>query len=201
MESFFARMEQWRKPEGSLHLYVLPDEDEAQRFAAAQVAIAGIEHLPLMPEAYLHCTVRRLAQFDDEVPQPDYTRLGDALDVLCSRLPAFDLHFRAPQADDVAVGCWAADSPEWDALVAGCEAVVVDTWGVQPPAAPTAPHLSLAYATGTVPHDLIEARLADVAPVGTIRVARLHLVSVTVRPERGTFDFTSLANWDLTSPH
>ena len=60
--------------------------------------------------------------------------------------------------------------------------------------------MSLAYATGPVPHDLLAERLAGLDPLGTIRVDRLHLVSVTVRPERGTFDFTSLANWDLTGP-
>ncbi|MDO5735711.1 MAG: hypothetical protein Q4P15_04495 [Propionibacteriaceae bacterium] len=197
MESFFARMEPWRKPEGSLHLYVLPGEDETERFTAAQSTLTDIEHLPLMPEAYLHCTVQRLAQFDDEVSQSQYTRLGEALEAFCSGMPAFDLQFRSPQADDVAVACWAADSPAWDALVSGCRDVVTDTWGVAPPAPPASPHLSLAYAKGAVPHDLVESRVADVTPLGTVHVSRLHLVSVTVRPERGTFDFTSLANWDL----
>lgn len=197
MDSFFERMDPWRKAEGSLHLYVLPSDDEAERFASAQAAIAGIEHLPLMPEAYLHCTVQRLSQFDDEVAQTDYTQLGDALAAFCSQVPAFDLRFLQPQAHAAGVLCQAEDSPAWDALVNGCRTVITDTWGTEPPAPPTAPHLSLAYATGAVETDVVESALGSVEPLGSIAVTRLHLVSVTVRPGRGTFDFTSLANWDL----
>ncbi|MGV8846210.1 2'-5' RNA ligase family protein [Tessaracoccus sp.] len=197
MDSFFERMEPWRKAEGSLHLYVLPSDDEAERFASAQAAIAGIEHLPLMPEAYLHCTVQRLPQFDDEVTQADYTELGDALGALCSELAAFDLRFLQPQADAFGVTCQAQASPAWDALVNGCRMVITDTWGMEPPAPPASPHLSLAYATGAVADGVIESRVENVAPMGSMSVSRLHLVSVTVRPARGTFDFTSLANWDL----
>lgn len=199
MESFFERMEPWRKPEGALHLYALPDDDETERFMAAGRALLDVEHLPLMPEAYLHATVQRLPQFDDEVSQADLTSLGAALGRLCAELPAFDLYFDRPVADEVAVVCGASASAEWDALVAGCREVVADTWGVAPPAAPAGPHVSLAYATGAVSRELVGQRLAEADPIGTVRVDALHLVSVTVRPERGTFDFTSLANWDLAS--
>lgn len=127
MENFFERMEPWRQPEGALHLYALPGGDDAERFAAAGRALAGIEHLPLMPEAYLHATVQRLAQFDDEVSQADLTALGAALGKLCATLPAFDLHFGPPVASDVAVVCGASGSMDWDALVSGVREVVADT--------------------------------------------------------------------------
>lgn len=197
MENFFERMEPWRTPEGALHLYVLPADDERERFVAAQQSIYGIDHLPLMPEAYLHCTVQRLAQFDDEVSQTDLTALGTAVQNLCSALPAFDLDFGRPVASNVAVACQASHSGGWDRLVAGCRDIVAEAWGITPPAAPASPHLSLAYASGPVPDAVVAERLAEVEPLGTVRVDALHLVSVTVRPERGTFDFTSLANWDL----
>ncbi|RMB62327.1 2'-5' RNA ligase family protein [Tessaracoccus antarcticus] len=201
MESFFARMEPWRKPEGALHLYVLPGDDTIDRFAAAQRSIDGVEHLPLMPEAYLHCTLQRLAEFDDEVAQQDFTRLGDCLGAALSGLPSFDLTFGGPRAGEVAVEVSAASSPEWDGLVTSSRRAIVEAWGHEPPAPPAAPHLSLAYATGSVGHEKVASLLADVEPIGAMRVGAVHLVSVTVRPERGTFDFTSLANWDLQNSH
>lgn len=197
MKSFFESMEPWRKPEGSLHLYVLPGEDDRDRFTGAQETLAGIDHLPLMPASYLHCTVARLAQFDEDVTQADYTRLGDALQELCAALDPFILNFGPPQADGVAVGCWAAASKDWDALVEGCWSTVATSWGTETTAPPVAPHLSLAYAKGAVDSALVADRLAEAQPLGAVRVQTLHLVSVTVRPERGTFDFTELANWDL----
>lgn len=200
MENFFASMEPWRKPEGALHLYVLPSDDDIERFTAARDALSGIEHLPLMPAPYLHCTVQRLAQFDDEVTQPDLTRLGTILDETCATLPAFTLNLGPVRAGTLAMECWAAPSQEWDALVTASRSSVTQAWGTPPPAAPAGPHLSLGYATGPVPHDLVSDRLAGLEPLGALRVDTLHLVSVTVRPERGTFDFTSLANWDLTGP-
>lgn len=197
MKSFFDNMEPWRKPEGSLHLYVLPLDQDRDRFASAQEALTGIDDLPLMPASYLHCTVARLAQFDEDVTQADYTRLGDALQELCAGLNPFKLDFGPPQADDDAVGCWASVSKDWDALVEGCRRTVITAWGTEPPSPPVAPHLSLAYAKASVDSDLVAARLAEAQALGAVRVRTLHLVSVTVRPQRGTFDFTELANWDL----
>ena len=197
MDSFFARMQPWRKPEGSLHLYVLPGDDISDRFVEAQASIAGIERLPLMPGPYLHCTLQRLAEFDDEVAQQDFTRLGDALGAALSEVSAFDLIFGRPEPGEVAVEVWAEPSQAWDALLETSRRAVTQAWASALPAPPVAPHLSLAYATGAVDHAEVAARLADTEPMGVMRVGALHLVSVTVRPERGTFDFTSLANWDL----
>lgn len=197
MQSFFESMPPWRKPEGSLHLYVLPHEDDRERFLSAQEAVAGIDDLPLMPAAYLHCTVTRLAQFDEDVTQAQYTQLGDALQELCAGLSPFTLDFGAPQASESSVVCWAKGSKAWDTLVEGCDRTVAATWGVEPHAPPVAPHLSLAYAKASVDADLVTARLTAAPPFGAVRVHTLHLVSVTVRPERGTFDFTELAIWDF----
>lgn len=199
MKSFFATMEPWRKAEGSLHLYALPDQEERARLVVAQEALNGIEGLPLMPASYLHCTVQRLAQFDEDVTQAHYTQLGEALAVMCAALKPFDLDFGAPLATELSVGCWTARSGAWDRLLQGCRETVASTWGGDTPAPPTAPHLSLAYAKSPVDDAVVAARLANVPPIGTLHVGTLHLVSVTVRPERGTFDFTELANWDLGS--
>lgn len=200
MENFFARMEPWRKPEGALHLYVLPTDDEAERYESARDALTGVEHLPLMPVPYLHCTLQRLAQFDDEVTQADFSRLGAVLDSACADIAAFSLELGPARAGEVAVESWATPSQEWDAMVEACRSSVTKAWGTSPPAAPAGPHLSLGYATGPVPRGLVADRLAGHGPLGTLRVDTLHLVSVTVRPERGTFDFLSLANWELTGP-
>ncbi len=197
MKSFFESMEPWRKPEGSLHLYVLPAEEDRDRFFDAQEALSGIDNLPLMPAAYLHCTVARLAQFDEDVTQAQYTQLGDALQELCSGLSPFTLEFGSPQADDLTVACRAAPSKDWDNLVEECRRTVAGTWGSDAFPSPVEPHLSLAYAKGPVDDALVSSRLAGGQPISAVRVGMLHLVSVTVRPERGTFDFTELSNWDL----
>ncbi len=199
MKSFFDAMEPWRKSEGSLHLYVLPDEEESERFVAAQEALAGIANLPLMPAPYLHCTVQRLAQFDEDISQSEFSRLGDALGKVCAELPPFALDLKAPRADETAVVCWGDRSQDWNRLVQGCLQTVTETWGGETPAPPSGPHVSLAYANGPVDRDLVGAQLANVEPPGTLHARTLHLVSVTVRPARGTFDFTELANWDLGS--
>ncbi len=201
MKSFFTGMEPWRKPEGSLHFYVLPGEEDRDRFIDAQEALADIDNLPLMPASYLHCTVARLAQFDEDVTQAEYTQLGDALQELCSGLSSFTLDFGAPQAVANAVGSWASPSKDWDALVEGCRRTVSETWGSDAFDSPAAPHLSLAYAKGPVDDAVVTGRITDAQPIGAVHVGTLHLVSVTVRPERGTFDFTELANWDLGHPH
>lgn len=201
MKSFFASMEPWRKPEGSLHLYVLPAEEDRERFFEAQEPLASIDNLPLMPASNLHCTVARLAQFDEDVSQAQYTQLGDVLQELCSELDPFTLDFGPPQADALTVACRAADSQGWDSLVEGCRRKVSETWGADAFASPAAPHLSLAYANGPVDDALVADRLAHARPIGGVHVSTLHLVSVTVRPERGTFDFTELAKWDLGHPH
>lgn len=199
MDSFFERMEPWRKSEGSLHLYVLPAEDERELFFNVQQSLAGIENLPLMPAAYLHATLLRLAQFDEDVSQKEYSRLGREIDEFCATLEPFDLDFGPPVADDVALCCWATATPAWEQLTQGCRATVERAWGVEPFASPAVPHVSLAYAKGMVNGDLVAATLEGVASPGRIRVDKVHLVSVTARPERGTFDFTELANWDLGS--
>lgn len=65
MRSFFEAMAPWPRQEGSLHLYVLPDDGARQRCIAAQEALGVIDHLPTMPPAFLHLTLQRLRQFDD----------------------------------------------------------------------------------------------------------------------------------------
>lgn len=197
MESFFERMTPWRKPEGSLHLYVLPGEDAVDRFTAAQAVLEGIDHLPLMPQTYLHCTLQRLSEFDDQVSQRDFSRFGEALSAALSTMPAFDLTFGRPHAGEVTVEVLAEPSRPWDDLLAACRRASQEAWDGALPNPPHAPHLSLAYATGDVDSATVAERLAGVEPIGAMHVDTVHLVSVTVRPERGTFDFTSLANWEL----
>lgn len=199
MKSFFESMKPWRKPEGSLHLYLLPKEEDKERFMEVQDLLRGIEHLPLMPAAYLHCTVARLAQFDEDVTQAEYTSLGDDLEELCSGLSPVTLQFHAPLSDDLTVACLAAPSWEWKNLARGCQKTVAESWGMDTFPPPATPHVSLAYAMGSVDEALVAARLAESQPLGAMSLSTLHLVSVTVRPQRGTFDFTELANWDLGS--
>ena len=188
-------MTPWERNDGSLHLYVLPDDDVADRLVEAQTRLEGIEGLPLMPRPWLHFTVQRLAQFDD-LGNRELTRLSDALTAELDQVSGFTLDLGGPVVHGVAVEVLAAPSAGWDALVEAVRRGAAN-FGGELLSPPYAPHLSLAYATGDVDDDLLRERLADVEPIGRFDVASLGLMSVTVRPELGTFDFVELVSWSL----
>ncbi|MDF1487779.1 2'-5' RNA ligase family protein [Tessaracoccus caeni] len=197
MRNFFESMEPWRQPEGSLHLYVLPDDDVRERLVSAQEALTGIEHLPLMPPAYLHMTVHRLSQFDD-LPQVEFSRLAQHLTPLFDSFPAFTVDMGAPELHETSVGVTASPSAEWDSLIDGVRRTLSEAFpGDDLLFPPHAPHLSLGYATGPASDDEVRARLKDQPPIGDVRIGTVELVSVTVRPDLGIFDFTGLAAWPL----
>lgn len=196
MQSFFADMAPWEQPDGSLHLYVLPDDEAADRLEDLQSRLGGMTHLPVVPRALLHFTVSRLAQFDD-LSMAELTRLGEAIGVELAGVAAFELEVGAPEVHEVAVECVAESTPGWESLVDGVRRAALATFGATLPERPYAPHVTLAYATGEVSDEAVRARVRGAAPVGRMRVATVHLVSVTVRPELGWFDFIELANWSL----
>lgn len=199
MQSYFDQMVPWARNDGALHLYVLPSPEEIDGYAGVRERLADLDGLPLMPESYLHLTLQKLAHFDDELTQPQLSRLGASLTEALGSVPAFDVALTAPAVGATGVVCEGVTSSAWDALVSATRAGVVAALGKDPelPAPPHGPHLTLSYATGTVDDVAATSRLAAAAVAQTIRVDTVHLVSVTVRPEQGIFDFTHLANWDL----
>lgn len=196
MESFFDATTIWDRLDGSLHVYVVPDEDVTDRLADLQARLDGVPDLPVMPRAWLHFTVNRLAQYD-EIGNREITRLADALTLELAGVPAFDLRVGPPQVHERAVECVGESTPGWEALVDGVRRAALGTFGGTMPDRPYAPHVTLAYATGDVPDREIRARLEGAPEVGTMRVETAHLMSVTMRPELGWFDFVELANWSL----
>ena len=196
MRSFFDYMPPWVRNEGSLHVYALPDDRARDRLAEESLRLDGIVGLPRMPEPWLHLTVSRLSQFDD-LSHAELTRLAEALGREVEGLGAFDVALGAPAAGAHTVGCSAPSSAQWEALVSGVRRAASDTFGGELPPPPHAPHASLAYATGDVDDTLVASRLVGAAEIGLVRIDRVHLVSVTVRPDLGTFDWIELANVDL----
>lgn len=196
MRSFFDYMPPWVRNEGSLHVYALPDDRARDRLAEESLRLDGIVGLPRMPEPWLHLTVSRLSQFDD-LSHAELTRLAEALGREVEGLGAFDVALGAPAAGAHTVGCSAPSSPQWEALVSGVRRAASDTFCGELPPPPHAPHASLAYATGDVDDTLVASRLVGAAEIGLVRIDRVHLVSVTVRPDLGTFDWIELANVDL----
>ena len=196
MRCFFDHMTPWLRNEGSLHVYALPDDRARARLTEASLRLDGIVGLPRMPEPWQHLTVSRLAQFDD-LPSAELTRLAETLGREVEGLGAFDVALGAPALTSDSVGCSAPSIPQWDALVSGVRRAASGCFGGELPAPPYAPHTSLAYTISDVDDDLVAPRLDGAAEIGPTRIDRVHLVSVTVRPERGTFDWIELANIDL----
>lgn len=196
MRSFFDHMTPWLRNEGSLHVYALPDDRARERLVEESLRLDDIAALPRMPEPWLHLTVSRLSQFDD-LSAAELTRLAEALGREVEGVGAFDVAVGAPAAGEHTVGCSAPSSPQWEALVSGVRRAASDTLGGELPPPPYAPHTSLAYAIGDVDGALVASRLVGAAEIGPVRIDRVHLVSVTVRPELGTFDWIELANVDL----
>lgn len=195
MRSFFSQMTPWPRNDGSLHLYALPDDGARQRLDEAAALIEGVPDLPPVPDAWRHFTVRRLAQFDD-LKQAELSRLADALTAQLDGVAAFDLNVGTPQVHDQAVECVAEPVPGWEALV-GAVGRAAEAFGGEVLDPPYAPHITLAYATGDVDDAELRRRLANAPAIGTVHIGQVHLVSVTVRPELGWFDWVELANWSL----
>lgn len=198
MRSFFDSMVPWERNDGKLHVYALPDDALLERLTTAQGRIRGIEDLPLMPEPWLHFTVSQLPQHDD-LGGPALSRLADALGGALAGLESFAVDLGAPRVGPTAVTCEAAPTSEWDRLVDAVREAASTVTDEQLPARPFTPHLSLGYATGDVDAVEVELRLSGAEPLGRFVVDQVHLVSVTVRPELGTFDWVELANWHLPS--
>ena len=196
MHSFFDAMTPWSHNDGSLHVYALPDDDVTLRLEEQSLLLDGIGSLPRMPLPWLHFTIARLPQHDD-LGQAELSRLCDLIGAALEGLPAFELQVGAPRADATAVGCVGEPSAQWDDLVAAVRGAASSFSDEALPPAPHAAHVSLGYATGDVDDAEVAARLAGAEPLGAVPVRRVHLVSVTVRPELGSFDWTELANWDL----
>lgn len=197
MQSFFDTMPAWARNDGSLHVYALPDESVADRLESLSERLDGVAGLPRMPRAWLHFTVSRLAQFDD-LGQANLTRLATAVGEGLSQQRAFDLRVGAPSVSGGSVGCVGEPSAQWDALVASVRSAAAATFPDSPlPPGPHAPHVSLAYATGDVDAAAVASRLAGAPELGVVPIRGIHVVSVTVRPELGTFDWTELANWEF----
>lgn len=198
MRSFFDSMTPWRRNDGSLHVYVVPDQDTTEAILDAQGRLVGIDNLPLMPAPWLHFTVARLPQFDD-VGNSSLTRLATALTEHLDGIEPFEMRLGGPVVHEVAVEAMGSPSAGWDRLVEAVRAAAASVTDEELPPPPYAPHVSLAYATGDVDSHEVELRLVGCPELGPFRVSEVRLVSVTVRPEQGTFDWVELASWPLGS--
>lgn len=196
MRSFFESMTPWPRNDGALHVYALPDDAVADRLEELSTRLDGVAGLPRMPRTWLHLTVRQLSQFDD-LGQAELTRLCDELGLALSGLARFELTMGAPTAHETTVNCEVEPSQPWDALVGAVRSAATSFAGDPLHPDPYGPHVTLAYATGEVDDREVRERLADAPAVGQVPIRQVHLVSVTVRPEIGTFDWTELANWEL----
>lgn len=117
MHNFFSEVAGWPRLEGALHLYALPNAEFAERAAEASSRLAGIANLPLMPSAYFHFTLQRLAQFDDLLSAAQLSDLGERLNQVADTTSSFVLDFGQLESTSNSVVSWARPNETWDRLL------------------------------------------------------------------------------------
>ncbi len=196
MRNLFADLG-WKKPIGSLQLIATLANETVDRLASLPLRSAPPKHLPAMPLSYLHLPVQQLGDFDTDLAQPDYTALGTALNQAYDGVAAFSLHFTQPQLVDIGVAVVAAATPEWQQLVAASRQALHQSRTAPLPEAAAQPGIMLHHAIGAIDETATAATLQDCAELGPVEVTEVALVSMSARPELGTFDYHVLANFEL----
>ncbi len=181
---------------GSLQLIATLPAETVDRLDSLLPQLAS-KHLRAMPLGYLHLPLQRLGDFDSDLTQADYTALGTALNQAYADRQAFSLAFSQPQLVDVGVAVTAEATPEWHNLIAATRRALTQTRKTPLPEAAGSPRIMLLHAIGEIDEAAAAAALQASPALGPVTVAEVALVSMSARPELGTFDYHILANFKL----
>ncbi|MDH6677583.1 hypothetical protein M2284_001782 [Rhodococcus sp. LBL1] len=202
MKSLFdLPLTDWPQDHNALHVYALPDIDEAA-LAPIQNAIRDTGVCSIQPTRFLHATVTRVPAFLDSTAPETLRELQSALDEASRALAPFVIQLTGPYVSPDSVELAGERNAEWDQLVGAvrtCVGAVLD--GAEMPPAPYAPHVSLGYGTRDVDSEPLIAELARLAagrePQLTVpmHVTDLHLLAVHQDAVAGIY------TWDTISTH
>lgn len=201
MRDFFATPAcDWRRPDGSLHLYLLPEDEHRAELARLQDSLPWPDLHARQPADFLHATVLRLPWYLPELDEQQLTAVQAAVAQALSAAPPFVLDFDTVALTDFGVAVSAPSTQGWENLLDSLEAALgrCDVKSVQPGAGfsrPSGPHVSLSYGRADAAAD----ELADVVATMSVRqswsVRRLELLSVRMRRGEGTY------SWENVSSH
>lgn len=199
MKDFFATPgTHWRQPNGSLHVYLLPDERHQAELAALQDRLVWDGSHARQPARWLHATVRRLPVFSTDL-EPD--RLIAELDAALAAVEPFEVTLSRLEVGDYGVVLSGDRSPAWNELVrtvedaarAALPEVADEDW----PGAPHTPHVSLSYGVADLPTPELDAVVAGLSVEQTWRVERCHLLAVDQHRDTGTYTWVDIASHPL----
>ncbi|WEV46994.1 2'-5' RNA ligase family protein [Bifidobacterium sp. ESL0690] len=204
MRRFFDRADtKWRRLDGAIHLYALPEPHEkvTEKAKMEDRALADIAGLAVQPVDYLHMTLQRFDLYRDEISDEQWKQLDEELTSRIGALSAFDVAFNKPQVRQAAIEVVGKDGVEWQKLVDAIrDAFSASGLGDSLTDQPFGPHYTLAYCSSdTDAHTdaKVQKILDEVSVETTMHVSRAWMVAVNQSPQEGVFRFRKMKEWHL----
>jgi 2'-5' RNA ligase len=200
VESFFQTVPaaRWPRPNGRLHVYLLPDgatADYAEGYQQA-VAAAGVAGLAFQPREWLHMTVQMLDRYIDDLTQEQLGALSSELRARLAGVAPFDLSVGPALVSSTSITLDATPDEPWRQLCQAVRAAAVASIGedaVAPQSGHGRPHVTLAYATEHVDADKLYGPLNHHrAGRVTLRAGHAPLLAVHQDLARGVFTWDTI---------
>lgn len=199
MRDFFATAAcDWRRPDGSLHVYLIPDDDYRDELARVQEQLPWPRLHARQPPEFLHATVLRSPWYEPELDPGERDSIRQRIARELTNLPAFSLEFDTLQLTDHGVVLAASPTPGWDRLIAalhqGLAGIDVRTPGDSPGfTRPFGPHVSLSYGREHAEDDEIAEVVSQLRVRQEWNVQRVELVAVDMDRQRGTYSWVPVS--------
>lgn len=201
MKNFFASPAcDWRRPNGSLHLYLIPDDQQRRELSGLQEQLDWPAYHARQPAEFLHATVLRLPWYEPELEASERESLQRAVTHALNDVPPFTLDFDALELTDYGVVMTAPSVAGWHRLVDTLEQGLTD-WAVRRASVdarftrPSRPHVSLSYGREKAGDADLATTVSRLSVQQRWNVQRAELVAVSMHKGRGTY------SWELVSTH
>ncbi len=195
MKDFFATPAcDWRRSDGSLHLYLVPDDEQRRELASVQDRLPWPAYHARQPAEFLHATLLRLPWYVPELEATELESIRRAVTLALRDTPPCTLDFDALELGDYGVVMTAPSVAGWRRLIDALEQGLAPGAVRELPAGagfthPCGPHVSLSYGR----EEAMDADLARTVSRLSVRqrwnVQQAELVAVSMHRERGTFSW------------
>lgn len=201
MKDFFATPAcDWRRTEGSLHLYLIPDDGQRRELSGLQERLDWSSLHARQPPEFLHATVLRLPWYEPELDPAERESLQRAMKLALNDVPPFTLDFDTLELTDYGVVVSAPAAAGWDRLVRALEQGLAETEVDRPSqgssfSRPFGPHVSLSYGRDNAEDAHLAAAVSQLSVRQRWNVEQVELVAVGMHKEQGTY------SWEPVSTH